>query len=156
MREGRGPTKDRSTLPKILGPCHSDRPPQVSAVHALYVERIIALHAKFRHLGPAEDQELEIISVEESKSPSMIGKLVEGQKRMDELKRRGQYYSKVRVEDIDRGMLGVARLASEREGRIVESGALPQGRTGDGGSVREDDAWGKSGGVGRGAVPARL
>eukprot|EP00392_Amoebophrya_sp_AT5.2_P009195 g9223.t1 len=63
----------------------------VRAVHALYVQRLKELHAQWKHLGTAEDQELEIVSLAEAQSEDMLEQLREGQKRMDELKREGQY-----------------------------------------------------------------
>lgn len=67
----------------------------VQRVHSDYIEALKELHARWKHLGPAEDQELEILTVEEARKISIIDELLQGREEMDELKRRGEYASKV-------------------------------------------------------------
>ncbi|CAD7943900.1 unnamed protein product [Amoebophrya sp. A25] len=57
-------------------------------LHALYIEKVKELHAKWKHLGSAEDQELEIVSAEESRSAEMLEALKEGRWIEERLKER--------------------------------------------------------------------
>ncbi|CAD7971582.1 unnamed protein product [Amoebophrya sp. A25] len=63
----------------------------VADAHKRYIDALRALHAKWRHLGTAEDQELEILSLEESRHPQMIFDLRKGQEEMDRLQEQGRY-----------------------------------------------------------------
>ena len=59
-------------------------------VHEQYIRQLVELHATWRHLGTAEDQELEIVSVKECRTKEMLQALMQGQKKMDELKKQGR------------------------------------------------------------------
>jgi len=89
-----GPKIDRKTEPERFDA-------QVKKMHAVYCKKLRELHTKWKYLGTAEDQELEILSVEEARSNDMLKELQTGQARMDLLKSKGEYDMK-RYEELSK------------------------------------------------------
>lgn len=116
---------DRSKHPELFRRTVRD-------LHAKYLEALQELHAKYKHLGTAEDQDLEIVSVQESRAGHVIKDLINGQKRMDALKREGRYLAPPRREEqgaVREGSRGPfckpsAAAADDDGGRAVGGGMM--------------------------------